>query len=78
MSYELDSRISGEIKRFCEERQIEQKHLAKALHFSASGMSLLLNGKRKLTVGEYIMICDVLGVGYMQFLPKRVVKEGDL
>lgn len=78
MNKELNQAVADAIRKFCAEREILHYHLAKALKISESGICVKLNGKHRITIAEYIMICDALGVGYLEFLPERKVKEGEL
>lgn len=75
MNKELNQAVADAIRKFCADREILHYHLANALKISESGICVKLNGKHRITIDEYIMICDALGVSYLEFLPERKVKE---
>lgn len=60
-----------EIKRYLEENGISQAHVGKRAGIDLSSLNLALNGKRKLTLEEYSLICGVLGVNTDFFLKPR-------
>ena len=59
------------IKAYLEANGITQSSLSRRTGISTDKLCLLLNGKRKLTVGEYELICRALCVRVGEFLEPR-------
>lgn len=61
----------AKIKRYLDERGISQSFLSSRANIPLPRLNLSLNGKRRLTFGEYETICWALGVGVDTFLEPR-------
>jgi DNA-binding Xre family transcriptional regulator len=69
--------IYTQIKKHLEENGIKHMYIAKLLGITESKLSLMLGGKRKISLEEYEFICYVLGVGVDKFMqPKKLEKWG--
>lgn len=68
--------VEAQVKDFVKENKISQKLLAQKSGLTENALSLILNGKRKLTADEYISICDALCVPYERFVPENNQKAG--
>ncbi len=60
-----------EIKQYLKANGISQVWLSKKTKISPCKLSYSFNGKRKLTLREYTIICGVLGVNTNYFLKPR-------
>ena len=49
--------------------QLSRKQVAANMGFTESKLSLLLSGKRKMSVDEYAKLCRVLAVKPERFMP---------
>ncbi len=56
------------IKKYLEEHGISQAFLAKKLCFSNTRMSMMINGKRKMTADDLFKICKILDVSPEMFM----------
>lgn len=54
--------INKRIAKIVEERGIKQSFLCEKTGLSADAISSLLRCKRKISAGEFLDICDALGV----------------
>jgi len=69
--------IYTQIKKHIEENGIKQGYIAKLLGITECKLSLMLGGKRKISLEEYEFICYVLGVSVDKFMqPKKLEKWG--
>lgn len=59
-----------ELKKYIEESGLKQKALAEKAGLTEVRLCLILQGKRKLEVGEYFNICDALDVPLDKFVKK--------
>ena len=50
------------IRKYIDDRDVSRKIIAMNVGFSESQLSLLLNGKRRLSVDEYEKICGAMAV----------------
>lgn len=50
---------------------IKQKFIAEQAQLAESTLSLILSGKRKCGVDEYIQICKALGLPFEAFISKQ-------
>lgn len=67
--------IGQKIKSYLDENGITQSYISNKTKISAPKLNLSLNGKRRLSLEEYELICGALSVGTDKFLePKRVKK----
>ena len=62
------SSISERIKDYVNEKQLSQKLIAENMNTSEARISLMLNGKRKMTVDDYISLCKAIAVSPAKFL----------
>ncbi len=69
----IETRIK--IKRYLEENRISQHELGRRIGRSAPKVNMALQGKRKLTLEEYALICGALGVNTDFFLKPKVLRE---
>jgi len=67
-----------EIKKYLEGNGITQAFISRKTGIEPSKLSLSLNGERRLTFGEYALICGVLGVNTDKFLKPRMPKEKEM
>lgn len=58
----------GRIKQYLAENGISQTYVSKKAGIPLSKLSLSLNGKRKMTLEEYAIVCKALGVNAERFL----------
>lgn len=56
------------IKDYVTEKKLSQKQIAENMNISESRLSLMLNGKRKMTVDDYLSICNAIAVQPTKFL----------
>lgn len=61
-----------EIKEYLEEKGISQTFVSKKTGIPLPKLNLTLNGKRRLTLEEYTLICGVLEVNTDYFLKPRM------
>lgn len=64
-----------EIKKYLEEKGISQTFISKKTGIPLPTLNLVLNGRRKLTLDEYSIICGVLAVNTDKFLRPRMPEE---
>ena len=67
---------SSMILEYLNQRGITQTFLAKKSGIGLSKLNLALNGKRRLTLPEYEVVCWVLGVPVDTFLCARPPRSG--
>lgn len=56
------------IKKMIEEKGYKQKVIAEKAEITERQLSLILSGKRKCDVEEYVRICSALGVPIATFI----------
>ncbi len=71
-----ESNTCLEILRYLKDNGITQSFLNKKTKIGAVKISLVLKGKRRLTLDEYSYICWALGVNTDKFLKPRPPDEG--
>lgn len=59
--------IQNAILQYIETNGIKQIFLAEKCKWSKQRVHCMLHGKQNMTVGEYSVICDALGVPYDYF-----------
>lgn len=67
--------IGQKLKAYLAEHKISQVWLCEQTGISPSRMSLLMNGKRRMTFDDYVTICYVLNIAPGTFIeptPPRV------
>lgn len=60
-----------EIKRYLEAHGISQTYISRKTGIELPKLNFALNGKRRMTLDEYALICGVLGVSADKFLKPR-------
>lgn len=60
--------IRERVKAYVSEKGISQKLIAENMGTTESRVSLMLNGKRKMTVDEYVNLCRAIAVSPTRFL----------
>ena len=67
-----------EIKRYLEAHGISQTYISRKTGIELPKLNFALNGKRRMTLDEYALICYALGVGTEKFLkPRAPVLKGE-
>lgn len=61
--------IGIKVKKYLDENGIKYSYLSEKIGMPMNTLSLLLNGKRKMSVEEYFMICEVLELPVNTFEP---------
>ena len=61
-----------EIRGYLEKKGISQAFVSRETGIPLSKLNLSLNGKRRLTLEEYALICGTLGVNTDRFLKPRM------
>ena len=56
------------IKDYVTEKKLSQKQIAENMNITEPRLSLMLNGKRKITVDDYLSICKAIAVSPTKFL----------
>lgn len=64
-------RIEENIARYIKENDISQKELCRKADITENALSLVANGKRRLTAGEYVSICNALCLPYSRFVNSK-------
>ena len=60
--------VSERVKAYVVEKELSRKLIAKNMNISESRLSLMLNGKRRMTVEDYLKICNAIAVPPIKFL----------
>ena len=60
--------IVENIKDYVTEKRLSQKQIAKNMDITEPRLSLMLNGKRKMTVDDYLSLCKAIAVSPTKFL----------
>lgn len=63
--------VAGNIKFYISEKGIKQTTLSKKSGIAPPKLNLILNGKQRLTVSDYVAICKALTVPTATFLEKE-------
>lgn len=71
--YDFCWRVSRAVRVFCSERGLSHADFARVMNMSSSGLYSKLNGSRRWTVDDLVVLAD-LGVNVPEFMasPKRV------
>ena len=64
--------IYARLKAYVDEKGISQKLMAENMNTTESRVSLLLNGKRKMTVDDYVRVCKAIAVPPTKFLEESI------
>lgn len=67
--------VGVKIKEYLEEKGITQTFISRKTGIELPKLNLALNGKRKITVEEYSIICGVLKLNTDFFLKPRLPDE---
>lgn len=67
--------VGLKIKEYLDEKGIKYSYLSKTSGIPMNLLSPTLNGKRKLSVEEYFVICSVLGLPAETFAPDNQISE---
>lgn len=60
--------ICERVREYIIEKNLSQKIIAENMNISESRVSLMLTGKRRMTVDDYIAICKAISVPPTRFL----------
>lgn len=63
--------VAGNIKFYISEKGIKQTTLSKKSGIAPPKLNLILSGKQRLTVSDYVAICKALTVPAATFLEKE-------
>lgn len=70
--------VGLKIKEYLDENGIKYSYLSERAGMPMNILSPTLNGKRKMRVEEYFMICEILGLPAETFAPdKKVSKQSE-
>ena len=64
--------IYARLKAYVDEKGISQKLMAENMNTTESRVSLLLNGKRKMTVDDYVRVCKAIAVPPTKFFEESI------
>ena len=64
--------VYARMKAYVDEKGISQRLMAENMNTTESRVSMLLNGKRKMTVDDYIRACKAIAVSPTKFLEESV------
>lgn len=64
--------VGLKIKKYLDNNGISQAHVSREAKIDSAKLNLALNGKRRLTLDEYALICGALGVNTDFFLKPRL------
>lgn len=56
------------IRDYVTEKKLSQKQIAENMDITEPRLSLMLNGKRKMTVDDYLSLCKAIAVPPTKFL----------
>ena len=60
--------VSERVRAYVVEKELSQKLIAKNMNISEGRLSLMLNGKRRMTVEDYLNLCNAMAVSPIKFL----------
>jgi transcriptional regulator with XRE-family HTH domain len=60
--------VSERVRAYVVEKELSQKLIAKNMNISEGRLSLMLNGKRRMTVEDYLSLCNAMAVSPIKFL----------
>jgi len=60
--------ICERVRQYIVEKNLSQKIIAENMNTSESRVSLMLTGKRRMTVDDYLAICKAISVPPTRFL----------
>jgi predicted XRE-type DNA-binding protein len=65
----IEQAIYNKMRDYVVQNDLNQRVIAANMGLSESQVSLLLNGKRRLTVEDYLSFCWAISVSPTKFLP---------
>ncbi len=65
----------GKLRKFIEEKGYKQKVIAQKANITEHQFSLILQGKRKCDIDEYVRICVTLEVPFTEFIDEEKLSE---
>ena len=68
-------KIAEKLKSYIYETGRTQAYLSRKTGISPSRLNLILSGKRRLQLEEYVRICEALGLGLGAFLPDEITQK---
>lgn len=63
------------MKSFFEEQGVKQKFIAQKTGIAEAALSLIMQGKRKCTIEEYVKICKFAGCSFDTFIDTENVEN---
>lgn len=63
--------VGPKIKSYLEQKGIAQAHISRVTNIPCAKLNLALNGKRRMTFGEYELVCGALDLGTDFFLEAK-------
>ena len=63
-----DRKVHEKLRDYVVEQNIKQKVMAENMDISESRLSMMLSGRRKMTVEDYVSACKAIAVSPMKFL----------
>lgn len=69
MESRVEQAIYDKMRDFVVRNDLSQRVIAANMGITESQVSLLLNGKRRLTVEDYLSFCQAISVSPTKFLP---------
>ena len=63
------------MRNFFEEQGVKQKFIAQKTGITETTLSLIMQGKRKCTIEEYVKICKFAGCSFDTFIDADVVNS---
>lgn len=63
------------MKSFFEEQGVKQKFIAQKTGIAEATLSLIMQGKRKYTIEEYVKICKFAGCSFDAFIDNENVEN---
>lgn len=69
--------MSERVKRYINENGLSQKLIAANMGIQESKLSLILNGKRRMTVEDYEGICRAIAISPAQFYSNSVADRAE-
>ena len=69
MESRVETAIYDKMRDYVIRNDLSQRVIALNMGFTESQVSLLLNGKRRLTVEDYLSFCRAISVSPTKFLP---------
>lgn len=61
--------VYKKLSEYVDANKLSQKVIAANMGYTESQVSLLLNGKRRLTIDDYLLFCKAIAVSPSRFMP---------